>query len=303
VRVLAALVVAAWAAACTGVDPDPGLDALVQVSGAQFYPGAMPAPTTQVEVTGIDSLNNSISAGQINKSLSGRVQRAGRAVAIGFPGDAGYWIVPAGAVDLNMPDELTWSAKVSFSKELADGTHELQIAAVDAAGGFGPPRALTLTVRSRVLDLTGSKLAVSLTWDTEADLDLHLVLPTDPPIIVWSGNPNSYEPPPPGDPVDPTAAAAGGILDFDSNSQCAIDGRREENVVWRGDLAAPPAGTYAVLVDTFSLCAAPSAHWTVEVFRDGAATAIARAEGTVTDADTRGEHVAGSGVRALTFEY
>jgi hypothetical protein len=290
-------------AACGGVDTDPGLDAFVRVAGGQFYAGAMPTPTTDVAVTGIDSLNNTIWAGQINKGLSGRVARAGRAVAIGFAGDAGYWIVPAGSADLNMPDELTWSAKASFSDALDAGMHDLQIAAVDAGGGFGPPSTLGLTVRSRQLDLTDTKLAVSLAWDTESDVDLHVVLPTDPPIVVWSGNPNSYEPPPPGTPPDPDAVAAGGILDFDSNSQCLIDGRREENVVWRGALAMPPAGTYAVLIDTFSLCAAPSAHWKVDVFVGGDPTSIAHAEGTVVDADTRGDHVATSGVRALAFSF
>jgi hypothetical protein len=120
---------------------------------------------------------------------------------------------------------------------------------------------------------------------------------------VWSGNLNSYVPPPPGDPLDPDAAAAGGILDFDSNAQCLIDGRREENIAWRGAMAMPPTGEYAVLVDTFSLCAATTAHWKVEVFKDGSDQSIAHAEGTVTDADTRGAHEASSGIRALSFSY
>jgi len=209
--------------------------------------------------------------------------------------------VPAGAADLNVPDELTWSAKASFGDDLAAGEHDLLVAAIDNNREFGPPNALSLMVQSRELDLTGTKLAVSLRWDTEADLDLHLVLPDG--IVVWSGNLNSYVPPPPGDPQDPAAAAAGGILDFDSNAQCLIDGRREENIVWRGDMAMPPAGQYAVLVDTFSLCAATTAHWSVDVFEHADEASIAHAEGTVTDADTRGAHEASSGVRALTFAF
>jgi hypothetical protein len=290
-------------AGCAGVTADPGVSAQIRVGGAQYYEGAMPAPASDVAVTSIDSLNNTIWPGQVGKTLSGRVASAGRAVAIGFAGDAGYWIVPAGAADLNIPDELTWSAKASFADDLTVGMHELDVVGVDADGHFGQPATLVFTVRDRQLDLQDTRLAVALKWDTEADLDLHLVLPGDPPIIVWSGNLNSYVPPAPGDPVDPAASAAGGILDADSNAQCAIDGRREENIVWRGPTAIPPPGTYTVLVDTFSLCAAATAHWSVDVFGGGDPASQAHAEGTVTDADTRGGHVASSGVQALTFVY
>jgi hypothetical protein len=206
-------------------------------------------------------------------------------------------------MDLNQPDELTWSARLSFAVTLDDGPHDLQVAAVDAAGRFGAPTPLTLTVRPHLVSLTDTRLVVSLSWDTEADLDLHVALPTSPPITVWTQHPTSYVPPAPGEPADPDAITAAGILDADSNSQCLIDGRREENVIWGGPTAAPPHGSFTVLVDTFSLCAAPTAHWTVDVYRDAALTSIAHAEGTVVDSDTRGAHLAGSGVRALTFDY
>ena len=187
-------------AACGGgVTTDPGLGARVRIAGAQYIEGAMPAGTGAVKVTSIESLNNTIFAGQVGKSIGGRIAPGGEAVAIGFPGDPGFWIVPAGAADLNMPDELTWSAKASFSDALEPGSHDLVVEAIDSSRDFGPPSALTLMVQSRELDLTGTKLAVSLRWDTESDLDLHLVLPGG--IVVWSGNLNSYVPPPPGDPV------------------------------------------------------------------------------------------------------
>ena len=287
-------------AACTGTTTDPGLSAHVRIANAQYIEGPLPTPTSTATVTAIDSLNNAIFAGQINKALGGRVANGGQAVAIGFADDPGFWIVPAGPMDVTLPDELTWSAKASFADTLEPGPHDLMVEAIDDKREFGPPNTLTLTVQSRELDLTDTKLAVSLRWDTEADLDLHLVLPDG--TIVWSGNLNSYVPPPPGEPEDPNAAAAGGILDFDSNAQCLIDGRREENIVWRGPMAAPPAGAYSVLVDTFSLCAATTAHWQVDVFRDGNDQSVGHAEGTVSDADTRGAHEASSGVQALTFD-
>lgn len=288
-------------AGCSGVTADPGLEADLRVAGAQFYEGAMPAATTDVAVTAIDSPNNTIRPGQIGKSVSGRVAPGGLAVAIGFAGDAGYWIVPAGAADINDPDQLTWSAKASFAATLADGARDLEVSAIDGAGRFGPPRALSLNVKPHSADLTDTQLVVSLSWDTEADLDLHVVVPGSPPITVWAQHPSSYIPPRPGQDVDPDALAAAGKLDVDSNSQCAIDGLREENAMWRGPVAVPPSGDYAVLVDTFSLCGAATAHWTVDVYRHGDPASIAHAEGTVVDSDTRGDHVASSGVRAVAF--
>jgi hypothetical protein len=292
----------ALAAGCGGVDADPGLAADLRVANAQFFSGALPAPTTDAKITSIASLNNTIRAGQIGKALSGRMSHDGRAAAVAFASDAGYWIVPAGAMDAVLPDELTWSAQVSFAPNLADGPRVLQVSAVDAAGRFGSPETLTLTVRPHAVALDGTKLVVSLSWDTEADLDLHVVVPTSPPITVWAQHPTTYVVPQQGDPIDPNAIAAAGTLDADSNSQCRIDGQREENVIWHGPAAVPPHGSYAVLVDTFSLCAAPTAHWTVDVYKDGDMTSIAHAEGTVVDSDTRGDHVAGSGVRALVFD-
>jgi hypothetical protein len=297
------LALVAVLAGCSGVAADPGLDAELRVANAQFVPGTMPAPTSDVQVTSVESPSNTVRAGQINKSLSGRIAHDGRAVALGLAGDAGYWIFPAGPMDVSVPDDFTWSVRISFAPTLTGGGHELEVAAVDGDGRFGPPNPQTLNVRLHEVDLAETRLVVSLSWDTEADLDLHLVLPTTPPITVWTKHQSSYVPPPLGDPIDPTAIDAAGILDADSNSQCLIDGRREENVIWRGAVAAPPHGSYAVLVDTFSLCAAATAHWTVDVYRDGDPSSIGHAEGTVVDSDTRGAHLAGSGVRALTFDY
>jgi len=289
--------------ACSGVNADPGLDAELRVAGAQFYPGAIPSATADIHVTSIQTLNNTIRAGQINKSISGLVDHAGTAVALGLTDDVGYWIVPTGVMDIVQSDQRDWGAKISFAGTIAVGALELQAAAVNATGRFGPPHMQDLTVRPHEVGLTDTKLVISLSWDTEADLDLHVVLPGTPPITVWTQHPTSYVLPLPGDPVDPNAIAAAGVLDVDSNSQCLIDGRREENVIWNSPRGAPPQGTFAVLVDTFSLCAASTAHWIVDVYRDGNPASIAHAEGTVVDADTRGMHVAGSGLRALTFDY
>ncbi|TMQ10803.1 MAG: hypothetical protein E6J90_35835 [Deltaproteobacteria bacterium] len=70
--------------------------------------------------------------------------RDGRAIAFGFAGDAGYWTIPAGPMDISFPDQLDWSAKLSFAPTLDDGPRDLAVAAVDATGRFGAPSLVTL---------------------------------------------------------------------------------------------------------------------------------------------------------------
>jgi hypothetical protein len=76
-------------------------------------------------------------------------------------------------------------------------------------------------------------LVISLDWDTEADLDLHVQLPSDGDAGVneiWSRKPSGLPFGSAGASVDSGMQA--GYLDFDSNSMCVIDGRREENVIF-----------------------------------------------------------------------
>ena len=98
--------------------------------------------------------------------------------------------------------------------------------------------------------------------------------------------------------ADLTAAiAAAGKLDFDSNANCVIDGRRQEDVVFA---EGPPPGDYTVRVDAFSLCGQVDAQWqATAALGDGTPAGSARWEAT--DADTRGSHNAGAGRTAFTF--
>ena len=61
------------------------------------------------------------------------------------------------------------------------------------------------------------------------------------------------------------AAAGGsnGVLDHDSNRNCAIDGIQREDIVWQ---TAPAAGTYEVWVDLFSACGKPAVSFTVSLW-------------------------------------
>lgn len=282
------------AAGCDdGVASLSGLDAMVIVANAQFVPGAMPAAMDGPGVDGIDSLNNVIWPGQRAKKFSGRLDKGGTAVAIGFDGDVGYWTLAAGAEDILFPGQLTFDSVQAFSRRLQPATkYPLVFRAVDAGGRFGAPRLLNLQTQDDVPD---GDLVVTLAWDTEADLDLHMVVPNGD--IVWSRKSNAYQPMP-GNPADPAAAVAGGHLDFDSNAGCVIDGRRRENIVFAKTPAA--AGHYIVRVDTFSLCGEGAARWTLEALHQG--TSLQKVSGISGDSDTRTSHEAASGLTALEFD-
>jgi hypothetical protein len=290
-----ALVALACLAGCQAVRADTGLEAGMRVANAQFVSGDLEAATPSGGPAVVSVFNSltTVQPGEIEKPLSGTLDTTATAVALGLRGDRGYWIVVAGPPTLDAPNQPTFAATLSFSPTLALGNLTLVARAVDAEGHFGAPSTVPL-VSAPPAPPSGT-LVVSLRWDTESDLDLHVVIPDG--IEIWAGNINSYQVPPPGTPVDASAWQQGGILDFDSNANCVIDGRRAENVVWQ---APPPAGTYLVRVDTASLCGTPAARWNVQVLLAG--TVIAASQGESLPSDTRFSKGPGSGVLALTFD-
>ena len=251
----------------------------MQVSGGQFTAGPMPPSNGGPDVVSLNIQSNAIHAGEIEAPLAGALEPSATAAALALAGDDGYWIVAAGLPSVAAPAYPTIDVSLSFAASLPAGAYDLVVQAVDAEGRFGAPDTSTLTA-SAPPAATGA-LVVSLRWDTEADLDLHVVDPQG--IEIWRGD------------IAPMGST--GTLDFDSNAQCVIDGRRLENVIWS---AAPPAGPYRVLVDTFSLCAATFANWTVEARLDGQLVGSAAGESVETDAEM--PHDRGAGVLALSFD-
>ncbi|MES1207913.1 MAG: hypothetical protein ABUS79_18420, partial [Pseudomonadota bacterium] len=266
-RRLALWLLIGWAAGCGGASADPGLTAYLRLSGAQYVPGGLTpqSDATAPLVTSVNLLTTKIAPGLQNLPLSGDVHE-GSSVLVGLAGDTGHWIVPATTADFQMPGDFLFQTKMSLSPEVPAGKQTLLLRGVDALGTVGPAQQVDLDISPTVP--TGA-LVISLVWDTEADLDLHVLAPNpiDPatPIEIWSKAPVGVPPHVGGTPAlagaDLTAAiAAAGKLDFDSNANCVIDGRRQEDVVFT---EGPPPGDYTVRVDAFSLCGQPAAQWQV----------------------------------------
>jgi len=294
-RVLVALALAAPSlVSCDDrTQPDAATDAQLRVLGGQFFRGHMPVDASGPPVKTV-TVSPIVHPGSVARTCSGVMDPSATAVALAVEGDSGYWIVPAGLPDVTAPGFPTFATDIAFSTSLPAGTRMFVARAVDAAGHFGASFTRPLDVTS--VPRPVGRFVISLTWNNEADLDLHVVDPLG--VEIWKRNINSYEPPPPGaSPEPPNTPHPGGILDFDSNAQCVQDGRRAENVVYAD---RPPSGHYVVRVDTFSLCKAAGARWRVEGFVDGAS--IGAAEGSSTEYDTRFSHDRGAGVLALELD-
>jgi hypothetical protein len=299
-------------AGCGGASSGTGLDSLMRASGAQYAPGELmsdmtaPGPTVAFVQT-----NSTVITAGLSRNIAGSATSTATAVQIGLSGDDAHWIIPTGTMDTDNPGNFTFQTTLSFSQNLPVGMRTLVFRAVDEDGQVGASHDLAVRVQSPVPQGT---LVVSLDWDTEADLDLHVTVPnaTDPgnPVIVWAKSPLALPVADAmGNPIVHNSAqiAAAGALDYDSNAQCVIDGRRQENLIFPLGTPAvpatpPPSGTYEVRVDTMSLCGQGSARWhAIAVANDDTDNPLGEAIGQVSDLDASRPHVASSGVLAFTF--
>lgn len=302
------LLAGALAVGCGGESPRSGLTAYLRVANGQYEPGEL-APEgalTEPTVDTIKAVNTRIYPGEQSFSVSGTANQAAVAVMVGLQGDSAHWLVPVGPLDLDTMTDWTFSASLSYSPDTPTGPRALRFVAVDAQGDLGPIQSLSLDVALPGVETPMGTLVIQLSWDTEADLDLHVrihdaTVPKTGSFDVWDKAPLALPPQPSSAPPYTKAqiAAAGRLL-FDSNANCVIDGQRHEEIVFPG---AYPPGPYEVRVDTFSLCGETTARWHVDAFTNptGTPTLLQEAFGQSLDRDTLGPHDAASGVLAFTF--
>ena len=287
---------AAWllvlVTACDAASSDPGLDAVLEIPGAQYRPGAFPAEDGGPAAIALSTRHPNVVIERVGEKAIGTLEPSARAAVFGIAGYDGAWIVTAGPPDASAPGLPIATALIGVRAGIEPGPFTLQVAAADRDGHFGA-RAETMLIADEAEPPTG-ELVIQLVWDGAADLDLHVVDALGGE--AWSDKPNTMEPPVPGVPVDPLEFSKHGILDHDGNKTCRRDGRPNESVIWT---QAPPAGEYVVRVDTRAMCGAPGAAWYVAAYRNGDLVGAAR--GVTASDDTLLPHGAGAGVLALRF--
>ena len=252
---LRSLVVAVAAfsfAACGGDDDDPSEPSEDEIaawledvdadgaSSVDFVSDDAPAesggPSLDAELTG-----SFITGGTTQLTVSGE-SFDGLVVALqGIDGyvDVGY------AADRSDAD-----VAITLFGDLPAGSFTLRV-----AGRQGSDVGEYVSIPVNVIEVgSDGPIQVSVSWDTPSDVDLHVIDPTGEEI--YFGN---------------LEGETGGELDLDSNPNCSLDNRNNENITW-GDDDDPASGTYTVLVHYWSPCGQGTTNYIVTVRVEGEQT-------------------------------
>lgn len=125
-------------------------------------------------------------------------------------------------------------------------------------------------------------IQVSVSWNSDTDVDLHVVDPDGEEIYYGSSE-----------------SSTGGELDLDSNAGCSIDGVNNENITWSDD-DSPVSGEYIVRVDYWDACDFEgTTTYVVTVRVEGEPTRTFT--GTLSGSGTHGGE--GAGELVTTFDY
>jgi hypothetical protein len=240
-RLVSLAAVSALLGACKGDTTAPAGSITAVLSAVQLEAGgagtlvrgAAPDPA------GGPSLTLSAPAAAINGGSS----------AVGLTGSADFQVIVvtvAGQPDyytLTLPAAAT-SANilVTVAQNISLGTFQLGFAVGGSTGSLGAYATQSLSLVS----VGTGDVQVSISWNSAADVDLHVVEPGGEEIYYAAD-----------------VSATGGELDLDSNAGCGSDGPRNENITWATGTA--PAGEYIVRVDYWSECGATQTDYVVTV--------------------------------------
>jgi hypothetical protein len=216
-----------------------------------FVPGAPPDSSTGPAITA--SGNTSVVPGgssQVDILANGLFTT----VIVFVQGVDGYYIVefPSGV--------LSTTLILTISQTISGSAFDC-VYFVGSSGTFGP----TEIQNVEVINVGTGEVQVSLSFNRDSDIDLHVVEPSGEEIFY--GN---------------TISDTGGMLDLDSNAACFIDGINNENITWE----TAPSGSYTVRVDNWDSCGQEPINYSVTVNREGQQTLVFT--GTFTGAGDNG---------------
>jgi hypothetical protein len=156
-------------------------------------------------------------------------------IIVAVDGVDGYWEItlPAPVTAEELVLTLAQSLPESFNVDFA-------LAGTAGVGNWGSELVQVLIVGTGVVQ-------VSVTWNTNADVDLYAVDPAGEEIYYGDKE-----------------AASGGFLDLDSNALCSGDNIRNENITWS---ESAPTGSYTVRVNLWDDCGAATTDYVVTVRR------------------------------------
>ena len=156
----------------------------------------------------------------------------------------------------------------------------IAVTAVDASGASGEADCYTVVMRHEAVGIpvASGDVEVTVSWDSDADLDLHVADPTGAEVFYGS-----------------TVVESGGVLDLEAGYPCGEDIVRNEHIAWA--LGSPPPGIYEVRVSHYLSCGAPETNYVVSIYNHGRRTTFS---GTFTG--TGGDSARGTGRVIAQFE-
>lgn len=127
---------------------------------------------------------------------------------------------------------------------------------ITTAVGSGAGVTATASTEVQPRNLADADFAATVSWTGASDVDIHVIDPNG--FEVYYNNTESPE---------------GGMLDIDSNADCAIDNINTETISWPAGTA--PAGDYKVVIEYFDDCGVEASNYSVLVRRKGRANVTA----------------------------
>ena len=162
-----------------------------------------------------------------------------------------------GYYEIDVPDAAPYRlvGQVPFDFDPADELTCIAVTAVDHGGAPGAADCFAVFMRHEAVGIpvASGDVQVTLSWDSAADLDLHVADPNGDE--VYFGSPE---------------VESGGVLDLEGGFPCG-DPVRNEHVAW-AQPATPPPGTYEVRVSYYENCGAPETDYVVSIYNHGRRT-------------------------------
>jgi hypothetical protein len=247
--------------ACDSTDDPIGVDQPISVQQADFKHGKLPSQEgADPKITSFALGFGTLRPGTRNAQVSGRAGAEAYSVGVRFADQgSGYWIRPVNGEDPLIPGELQWQLSIDASVDIEPGLHQLEVVAFDKGGKAGAKQALAVCVASDLPDNLNAcnpkasppLLIASLTWETDADLDLSVVAPDG---TRYDRSKRSLL-------VNNKVLAR---LDNDGVTACLADGRRSENFIWND---VPPAqGSWKIYANLFDACGKTGASFTLTIY-------------------------------------
>lgn len=207
------------------------------VNGGDFSGKALPGSNSStLEITNVSG-NSTVLAGGTN-TIKVTGNEGAREVIVGVKNQDGYFTIPMTSQGSPRGGNAMMEADVRMivSQQLQE-SFTLAIGVGDGQGNFGPFQFMEVNL----LQAGTGKLQVSVQWDQENDVDLHLTEPNGTRIYYGSSR-----------------SSNGGELDVDSNAACYLDHINNENITYAYPDDNPNVivenGEYLVEVDLWSNC-------------------------------------------------